>query len=179
MKREYYLKTQIFHFLSGFFEGFFYDRHQIGDVRSRVAKIVVTLTFDDILDEYKFRIKKFLNILTSQPIEYLHYDLIGIYEGIETHAISKYFYNRSKIEIDYKMVLTTLYEKAVQQHEEKSYRDFCKLAKAIMNNKGFKISNAIIIYDLFKLNLPFLNNLLKTMNRGNYINLDLWESSII
>lgn len=79
MKREYYLKTQIFHFLSSFFESFFYDRHHIGNVRSRVAKIVVTLTFDDVLDEYKFRIKKFLNILTSQPIEYLHYDLIGIY----------------------------------------------------------------------------------------------------
>lgn len=40
----------------------------MGEIRSRVSKIFVTLSFDDILDEYKFRICKFLNILKNQPI---------------------------------------------------------------------------------------------------------------
>jgi hypothetical protein len=67
MKREIYLKTEIFKYLFGFFERFFYDSDHITSIRSRVAKILVSLTFDDVLDEYKFRINKFLKILKQQP----------------------------------------------------------------------------------------------------------------
>lgn len=40
---------------------------------------MVTLTFDDILDEYKFRVNKFLNILHKQELIILLYDLIGVF----------------------------------------------------------------------------------------------------
>ena len=50
MKRDIYLKTDIFKFLFNFFEGFFYDLEHILSLRSRVAKMVVSLTFDDVLD---------------------------------------------------------------------------------------------------------------------------------
>lgn len=52
------------------------------DIRSRVAKIMVTLTFDDVLDEFKFRINNFITILKSQEMLAILYDLIGIFEGI-------------------------------------------------------------------------------------------------
>jgi hypothetical protein len=43
--------------------------------------------------------------------------LIGIFEGIETHAISKYFYNRLKKEIDLKQVVTSLAQMAKTIHQ--------------------------------------------------------------
>ena len=69
----------------------------------------MTLTFDDVLDEYKFRINKFLNIICDQPFPLMQYDLIGLFEGIETHSISKYFYRQLKRSLDLNIVIGTLF----------------------------------------------------------------------
>ncbi len=90
------------------FTNIFNNQNQNGDLRIRVSKILVTLTFDDVLDEYKFRIVKLLGLIKDKPIPLLHYDLIGIFEGIEAHTISKYFYNRLKKEFNLKQFVTSL-----------------------------------------------------------------------
>lgn len=102
MKREIFIKNPIFKYLSEYFENLFFSFNTLMDVRSRAGKIMVSLTFDDVLDEYKFRINKFLRILKNQSLEVMLYDLIGIFEGIETNAISKYFCNRLKRTINLK-----------------------------------------------------------------------------
>lgn len=104
----------------------------------------------------------------------MQYDLIGIFEGIETHTISKYFYNRLKKDIDLKQVVASLALRARDIHQEKAYKDFCRFIKAILNNKGFKINNAMIIYSLFQALLPYLTDMLREINRTSSINMDIW-----
>lgn len=41
------------------------------------------------------------------------------------------------------MIIETLFNR---QNDDKNYKDILKLIKVILNNKGFKISNAVIIY---------------------------------
>jgi len=78
---------------------------------------MVTLTFDDILDEYKFRIKKFVNILKTQELEVILYDLIGIFEGIETNAISKFFCLRLSQQMDLSKFFTLIFHLATIKNE--------------------------------------------------------------
>lgn len=68
----------------------------MASIRRRAAKIIVSLTFDDVLDEYKLRISNFITILKGQPLTLMLYDLIGTFEGVESHAVSKYFYLKLK-----------------------------------------------------------------------------------
>jgi hypothetical protein len=50
---------------------------------AKVGKITVTLNFDDVLDEYKFRINKFIGKLPSQDkIGPVFFYLTGVFEGI-------------------------------------------------------------------------------------------------
>lgn len=81
-KREAYLKSNIFHVLESFISEFFSTFQHIVSIRSRTAKILVTLAFDDSLDEYKFRIGKFIKIVKGQPMVSILYDLMGAFEGI-------------------------------------------------------------------------------------------------
>ncbi len=75
-------------------------------------------------------------------------------------------------------MIASLFQNAKRTNEEKLYGDFCKLARTILNNKGFRISNSVIAYEVFTLILPYLNALLKMITEVNSINMELWESSI-
>lgn len=44
----------------------------------------------------------------------------------------------------------------------------------ILNNKGFKISNGVISYEVFKLLLPYLIALLREMNKSSVIDMGIW-----
>jgi hypothetical protein len=64
------------------------------------------------MDEYKFRINRFINIVKVQSLTSILYDLIGAFEGIETLIISKYFYNKLKKEIDLRIFFNSILELA-------------------------------------------------------------------
>jgi hypothetical protein len=72
----------------------FNNTSETSEIRVQFTKIIVSLTFDNQLDDYKFIINNFLNFLKDKPINLMHYDLIGAFEGIETQSICKYFYKK-------------------------------------------------------------------------------------
>lgn len=109
----------------------------------------------------------------------MQYDLIGIFEGLETYKIMRYFYNRLKTVIDLNYVLRALFERARETYEEKTLGDLCKLMRVILKNRALKISNDVIAYEVFGMLLPYLIFLLKEINQNSLINIDIWESSIL
>lgn len=83
MRREIFLKSDIFKRLLAFFDEYFSKCYPAPEVMSKVGKIIVSLNFDDILDEYKFRINKFVARLpTDDCFGPVFYYLMGIFEGI-------------------------------------------------------------------------------------------------
>ena len=48
----------------------------------------------------------------------------------------------------------------------------------ILCNKGFKISNAPVVYELYRLLLPFLVTLLQQINATS-LDLNLWERALV
>lgn len=53
--------------------------YPIPEIMAKVGKIIVSLNFDDILDEYKFRINKFIAKLPSQDFAPVFYYMMGIF----------------------------------------------------------------------------------------------------
>jgi hypothetical protein len=48
----------------------------------------------------------------------------------------------------------------------------------LLYNRYFRSPSSIIAYENFKILLPYLIELLKTINKDNDIDMDLWESSL-
>ncbi len=65
-----------------FFEGYFIQCYPSAQILVKVGKITVSLNFDDILDEYKFRINKFIKNLPKDNIMKVFYYLMGIFQAI-------------------------------------------------------------------------------------------------
>lgn len=65
-----------------FFESYFNKCYPSPQILVKVGKITVTLNFDDILDEYKFRINKFIKNLPKDNMMKVFYYLMGIFEAI-------------------------------------------------------------------------------------------------
>lgn len=83
MRRETFLKCELFKHLLAFFDEYFTRCYPVPDIMAKVGKITVTLNFDDVLDEYKFRINKFIGKLPSQDkIGPVFFYLTGVFEGI-------------------------------------------------------------------------------------------------
>ena len=62
---------------------------------TKIGKITVSLTFDDILDEYKFRISKFIAKLpVNEDYRTVFYYLMGIFESLESAHIYRYFWSK-------------------------------------------------------------------------------------
>ncbi len=79
MRRESFLKCQIFRQMLSFFEDYFTRCQKSPLIISKVGKITVSLNFDDILDEYKFRINKFIGKLPKNDVKSVFYYLMGIF----------------------------------------------------------------------------------------------------
>jgi len=97
MRRETFLKSDIFKRLLSFFDDYFMRAYPLPEIMAKVGKIIVSLNFDDILDEYKFRINKFIAKLPSQDsFAPVFYYMMGIFEGLEQGNIMKYSWARLK-----------------------------------------------------------------------------------
>lgn len=74
------MKCHIFKQMLVFFDEYFNNCFQTPDIMAKVGKITVSLNFDDILDEYKFRINKFIAKLPKQEsVGPIFYYLTGIF----------------------------------------------------------------------------------------------------
>jgi len=82
MRREVFLKSNLFKQLLNIFDDYFTKCYPTSEIMAKVGKITVTLNFDDVLDEYKFRINKFIEKLPRDNRSYIFYYLTGIFEAI-------------------------------------------------------------------------------------------------
>lgn len=148
MRRESFLKCEIFKQLLAFFDDYFNRCPAVPEIMAKVGKITVSLNFDDILDEYKFRINNFISKLpVKDSIRSIFYYLTGIFEGIEPANICRYFCYRLKRQINLGNFFSEIFKMAVEANTDKDYRDVCRFCKLIGLNKGIKHStNSSLVY---------------------------------
>lgn len=108
---------------------------------AKVGKITVSLNFDDILDEYKFRINNFITKLPTNDTRSVFYYLTGIFEGIEPGHICRHFCFQLRKAIELPAFFRQIFKMSLEAHTDKDYKDVCRFCKLVALNKGLKHSN--------------------------------------
>lgn len=147
---------------------------------AKVGKITVTLNFDDVLDEYKFRINKFIARLPAQDkIAPVFFYLTGVFEAIEPGNICRYFCHRLKLTLDLPKFFTAIFQMALENNTDRDYKDVCRFCRLVILNKGLKTaSNGPLVYELFNLMLPRLLWFLRGITEADSLNVDLLGDAI-
>lgn len=101
MKREVFIQSQFFGFFNDHFSSNALRSQQMPlPLHTRIAKIITTLTFDDVLDEYKFRIGRYIRSLQGQEPLIVAYELMGVFSGLESSSVCRYFFRKLHLELN-------------------------------------------------------------------------------
>ena len=157
MKREIFIKSEFFRFFGERFSGMVGQNSYIPlELRSRVSKIITTLTFDDVLDEYKFRIARYITTIKEQPLLLTFYDLTGVFTALDANAVSRFFFRKLQREFDITALMEQILSLARERKNEKLFQDLAAFCRLIVMNRGLKVNNNPVNYEMAALVMPTL-----------------------